>query len=748
MKGFLKRVVLIILFFSLLFNGFAQENHVRPKIGLTLAGGGAKGLAHIGILEAIDSAGLKIDAITGTSMGSIVGALYAAGYSGEAIEKIARSLDWDLMFSTTPKLSAISIEKKDEFNMYALEVPFENGSFKLGKGIIGGQELELKFAELFEPVRFINDFMKFPIPFKCIGTNLETGDAVVMDHGDITTCVRASMAIPSVFTPVKYEGLTLVDGGVVNNFPVLDVKAMGADIVIGVNLNKGLEKAENLNTPVDILLQISSYKDAEHFQKHRDKCDIYILPDLKKYTSASFGSSDSLIDIGKATAKKYYPVFKRLADSLNAIYPQPAFAKNRLPESQPVIISNYTAEGLKHTRERFFLGLLDLNENQIYSSKKVNEAIRRVYSSLYYSKVNSGFNQTPAGKTQIHFKVDEYPLTFVKFALNYNSFNSLGLKFNITSQDLLLKESRALASVNLSPNPNLYIEYYKYLGHTRSYGLNLGYYNENTDYALYDDFRLKDKIRSKYTRFDMRLQYNPRNNIYLGTGQQFINSAIRTPEKPVMIYNGNNNYMKSYLVFVLNSIDKKYFTTSGWKVMAETGYVYAQSPRFSYSSDIEAVNSDTLGLKYKNYVQLLLSADHYNPLNSKIVFFQNFSMAYIIDKGPYIANQFQVGGINKIINNQIPFTGLEESEVKTGSIAAVRLGLQYALSKNNYLTGVFNTALYDFHANSRITAKRNLLTGYGLTYGYYSAIGPIEISVMYCDQDGKVRYNLNLGFGF
>jgi NTE family protein len=677
------KLLLIILLLPLFNNGFAQVNHVRPKIGLTLSGGGAKGLAHIGILEAIDSAGLRIDFITGTSMGSIIGALYAAGYSGNAIEKIARHLDWNLMFSTTLKLSSISIEKKEEFNKYALEIPFENGRFKIGQGIIEGQELALKFAELFEPVCNIKDFSKFPIPFKCIGTDLETGDAVVMDHGDITTCVRASMAIPSIFTPVNYEGKTIVDGGLVNNFPVLDVKNEGADLVIGVNLNKGLEKAENLNSPVDILLQISSYKDAEHFQKHRDACNIYILPDLKNYSSASFGASDSLIDIGKETAKKYYPVFKRLADSLNTLYPQAPFVKDRLPKSNPVTISDYTVEGLKNTKENFFFGLLNLRDNDVYSSKKVIESVRRVYSSLYYSKINFGFVQSgTAGKTKIHFKVQETPRTFVKFAINYSSFTSLGIKLNITSQDLLLKESRALATVDVSQNPRLYLAYYKYLGRTRTYGVNLGYYYENIDYPVYQYFRLQDNLRSKFSEIDLRLQYNPGNDMYIGLGQQLINSAIRTPASPANIYNGNNNYLKSYISYVLNTLDKKYYTTAGWKIRAEVGYVYAQSPEFSYTYNNESVNSDTLGLEYNNYTRLFFSADHYKQINRKMVFSQNITLAYILDDNPYIANQFRVGGISQIISNQVPFAGLEESEVKTGSMVMAKLGLQYQLSKN------------------------------------------------------------------
>src|SRR6187402_3391148 len=206
------------LFFLLLFMAGTCDAQ-RPKIGLTLSGGGAKGLMHIGILEAIDSAGLKVDFITGTSMGSVVGGLYASGYSGNDIEAIARDLDWNILFSTAPRLNAIGIEEKDEFNKYALEVPFENGKFKIGTGIIEGQELWLKFAELFYPVYDISDFSKLPIPFKCIGTDVSTGDAVVMERGNIITCIRASMAIPGIFTPVQYEGKTLLDGGVVNNFP-------------------------------------------------------------------------------------------------------------------------------------------------------------------------------------------------------------------------------------------------------------------------------------------------------------------------------------------------------------------------------------------------------------------------------------------------------------------------------------------------------------------------------------------------
>src|SRR5205085_8747691 len=148
--------------------------------------------------------------------------------------------------------------------------------------------LWLKLSELFEPVYNVTDFSKLSIPFKCIGTDLSTGNAVQMDHGNIVNAIRASMAIPSIFTPVRYDDKLLVDGGVVNNFPVLDVKQMGADYVIGVNLNQGLLKADSLNSALDILLQIGFFKDASTFEKHKAQCDLFIQPDIRDFTAGSF----------------------------------------------------------------------------------------------------------------------------------------------------------------------------------------------------------------------------------------------------------------------------------------------------------------------------------------------------------------------------------------------------------------------------------------------------------------------------
>lgn len=730
-------------------NAFAQSGPQRPKIGVTLSGGGAKGMAHIGILQAIDSAGLKVDYITGTSMGSIVGGLYAIGYSGDSIEKIARKLDWSLLLSTAPQISSISIQEKDEFNKYALEIPFQRGRFVIGKGFIEGQELWLKLAEMFHPAYDVTDFNKLSIPFACIGTDLATGNAVVMNKGNIITSVRASMAIPAVFTPVQYQDKILIDGGIVDNFPVLEAKKMGADIVIGVNLNNGLEKAEDLTTSLDIMMQLAFFKDADGFQKNRDQCNIFILPDLRGNSTGDFDKGDSIIDIGKETGRLYYPIFKRLADSLNALYPPTEpFVKDRLPPAKDITIGRYSVTGLDKTTKEFFFGLSGLESGKAYSGNEHVEAIRKIYGSRYYKSIKYDFISIDSEKSEMRFIAEENPLTAIKFAINYNDYTKLSLIGNITVRDLFLKGSRATATASLSENPRLFVEYYKYLGTKRSWGIDLSWYKEIVDFPVYQDFRLFETLRSNYSIFNARIQYNIDRVSYVGFSQQYNLSQIKTAESPTVDFDGRDNFSHSYFSYRLDNTDRKYFATKGWRVRGELGYIYGQNGEITISKDTLVQNADSLGLAFSNMLRLNLRSEYYLPLNKKFVLFQQSAFALLSSGDPYIANKFQVGGVADNTLNQVRFAGLEESEVKTGSILSGQLGLQWKCTGSIYVTGRANLAFYDFYKASAVSGRDNFLSGYSLSAGLMTPIGPIEISAMYCDQDRKVRTNLNLGYRF
>ena len=350
----------------------AQEKNKRPKIGLTLSGGGAKGLAHIGILKAIDSAGLKVDYITGTSMGAIVGALYAVGYSGKEIEELQKQMNWDALFSNNVTLQSLSMEEKKQYSRFALELPFINNKIRLQTGLIKGQELNTKFLEFFFHVYNVRNFDQLKIPFKCMATDLETGDLVVLDTGDIVSALRATMAIPTVLEAVNRNGKKLVDGGLVRNFPVKNVKAMGADIVIGSNVTGGLSKIEKIKNPVDVLLQMAFFKESEDFKQELPLLDIYIHMPMEKYNSGSFSSNKEILQVGYDTGRTYYPQFKRLSDSINALYPEPV-EKDMVTNKNAVFITEYKVNGLRKTSVPFFAHTMNFYDHRHYTPLQISK---------------------------------------------------------------------------------------------------------------------------------------------------------------------------------------------------------------------------------------------------------------------------------------------------------------------------------------------------------------------------------------
>src|SRR5258708_19000833 len=282
--------------------------------------------------------------VAGTSGGSILGALYAVGYSADSMEKIRRHIDWDLLFSSQSTMKSMIMEEKDEYGKYDMELRWVNHWFRFATGVIEAQELWLKFSELFRPVYKIKDFSKFPIPFKCVATDVSSGDAVVIDSGEIVSALRSSMAIPSIFTAVEYDGKKLVDGGVVRNFPVNDVRQMGADLVIGSDVAGALPSSQQVTNPIQVLLQVAFFREAEDTRTQIPFCTIYVHQPLEKFGMGSFGESNEILDAGLEEGRRLYPRLKQLADSLNAIYGPQEIVKDRLPPVYPLKISAYAVK--------------------------------------------------------------------------------------------------------------------------------------------------------------------------------------------------------------------------------------------------------------------------------------------------------------------------------------------------------------------------------------------------------------------
>lgn len=253
----MKKALIIILVFCTQLLA-AQQN--EPKIGLVLSGGGAKGFGHIGALKVIDSLGIKVDYISGTSMGAVIGSLYASGYSGKQLDSLFNEVDFDALINDFIPRSSKSFFERNNDEGYALSLPFDNFKIQLPSAISRGQNVFNLLSRLLIHVSDIERFDELPIPFFCVATNVETGQAVIMDKGSLPRSVLASGAFPSLFQPVIIDDQVLIDGGVVNNYPIEELRAKGMDIVIGVDVQDDLANREDLQSAPEILLQINNFR--------------------------------------------------------------------------------------------------------------------------------------------------------------------------------------------------------------------------------------------------------------------------------------------------------------------------------------------------------------------------------------------------------------------------------------------------------------------------------------------------------
>ncbi|MFT4023372.1 MAG: patatin-like phospholipase family protein [Flavihumibacter sp.] len=641
----------------------------RPKIGLTLSGGGAKGLAHIGILQALDPAGLQVDYVTGTSMGAIMGSLYAIGYSGDSIYRIAKNMDWSVLLSNKSSLNAFIMEEKAEYGRYALEVPMQKGKFKIPSGVLEAEELWLKFNQLYSPVYGIRDFSRLQRPFKCIATDLATGEAVVMDKGDLISAIRASMAIPSVFTAVPYEGKKLVDGGLIRNFPVSDVRKMGADIVIGSNVASGLLSAEKLTSPLQVLMQIAFYKEAGLSREEIALCDYYINHPVNNYTSASFASSDSIIAIGVQMGRQYYPVFKRLADSLNAIYGEPK--KIRFPQvSDKILIRKILTDSIHVISQPFLRRMMGIKEGREYGTKELEDAIRQVYGTRYFSRLYYQLDSVGPNMADMRLKAEEYAPVAAKLAINYNTLTNIMLIANLSMRDLFGKPSILSLTAGVSENPRLRLEYTRIFG-TRKVPLawvSEGYL-ERQEFSYYDNYKGLGDYRSFSTYVDTRLQlaYKRRQSYAIGLHWEKVD--IRPQSAQLLQLSGNNNYFQNYLRYEYNSHDRLFLPRRGTYFLFEPSVLISQSRNVKLNG--RPLPKDTLAFLRGDFFRTRFQVEKVVPVSRRNYLTLQAESAVNFNTNQFVFNDFAVGGMAPMMRNQVSFAGIADMAIRTNSLVKV-----------------------------------------------------------------------------
>ena len=388
---FTNRVLAVVTAFTLLAicgPGLAAETAppvapgAGPRIGLALSGGGARGIAHVGVLKVLEELRVPIHCVTGTSMGAIVGATFAAGTPPAEMEKTVVAADWETIFRDRPPRDEISVRRKrdDYKTLIAPEFGVKDGGLALPKGVIAGVSIESFFRVLTTPAYGITDFNKLQIPFRAMATDIETGDSVVLDHGSVAQAMRASMSVPGAMAPVEIDGRLLVDGGIANNLPIDEARKLCADVVIAVNISTPPLKRNEITSALTVVGQLINFlgkQTVDDQLKSLGKQDVLIAPDLGDISAATFERSADAIRIGEQATRA-------MADSLKRYSLPPeqyaALRAMQVAEHKALgTVDEIRVEGLERTNPEVVRALIESKPGEPLSEDKVSADLRRIY---------------------------------------------------------------------------------------------------------------------------------------------------------------------------------------------------------------------------------------------------------------------------------------------------------------------------------------------------------------------------------
>ncbi len=772
-------IIFSIAFTILHTAGFGQppaDSQTKPhKLGLVLSGGGAKGIAHVGILKALEKEGIRPDYITGTSMGSIIGGLYAIGYTADQLDTIVRAINWDLVLSNNISLNFISYEEKEYYNRYLLEFPVEDWKLKLPSGMIEGQTLNEVLNHYTWPSNKYRTFDEFPIPFRCVATDVSTGKPIVFKDGSLAQAIRASMAIPTAFTAVDLDTTLAVDGGVVNNFPVEELFAMGADIVIGVDVGDGLIPAKKLSGMTDILFQVSMFKSLERIEEQVKKCDIYIRPDLKGYGTASFSNYAEILELGYNTGEEYRSKFKELKETYG-LKEKKHQAVSFI--SDPITIEKVSISGNKWSSEKLVSSKLGIEKDNQYTQKDIEEGVRRVYGTNIFKKVN--LNITRRKKSDYYtlaLELDEKPRILFKSALHYDNTFLAGITLNMTLRDYLIKSSRFILAGDLSKNPKFLFDYLQYIGNEQSKAFNFRYNFLNEQIPSYNEGKLEDVDIT--TEHNFRMGFLTTQQLdkcyYIGAGLKLDSQKAKFSNViPDGIKHGNFNNMKLETAFFNNTMNDRNYPTNGkdlsfhgdlylynfYNVKFDKGidsiFFISEDPP-DYLTEDEFNNQILNPLTPGIYGLLQLRYYRYIPLK------QNSQLIPYISAGITLSGEesglfegFRIGGHQMVKSTDVRCFGLNFAEKGYDNYLLTGLHFQQILLSSIFLNlgtdfllpyeYVSLNNLDDFSINTAINQYSML--GYGAKLMYKSFIGPISVGISRNTRDSYIRYYFALGFSF
>ncbi|WP_418497591.1 patatin-like phospholipase family protein [Flagellimonas sp.] len=750
-----KHIKITLMFVLVGVLGMAQDQNSDPppKVGLVLSGGGAKGLAHIGALKVIEEAGVKVDYIGGTSMGAIVGALYASGYSAKELDSIFRVTDFTELIQDNVPRGAKTFYEKENSEKYALSLPFTNFKVSFPQAISGGQNIYNELVRLLFHVKDVHDFNKLPIPFLCMATNVETGEQVLLDHGYLPEAIVASGTFPSLFEPSEIEEAILIDGGVVNNYPIERVRAMGADFIIGVDVQHDLATRESLSSATEILLQINNYRTVNDMKKKSEETDIYIRPAIDEFSVIDFGRSKDIVKSGEEAAKAKIEELKKIAEA-QKYAPDP---RKRIQGMDSLVVNRMIIRGNDQYTRGYIKGKLRFNLAEKIAFDDLKQGINNLsatgnFRAIRYELVSNGLG------TDLILKLKENPTKmFIKMSAHYDDLYKSAALINLTKKNFLMKDDVASFDFILGDHIRYNMQYYLDKGYYWSLGINSKFtdFDSEIDFSLIQgnfnvptdpnirtiSLDVTDLTNQIYLQTVLReefaftigaehklLKYSTRTLNQLGEDLEATPTSERT-------YFENSNYFSGFGKITLDTYDDKYFPTKG--LLFDSDYhVYLFSSDFNDNFREFSIAKGRLGTVI--------------PLVNRLSLNVEASGGVKLGTSEVTSFDFVLGGFgNDFVNNFVPFFGYDFLSIPGNSFVKAFGRLDYNFAPKNHIlfSANFANVADDLFRTGDWFTQPNY-SGYGLGYGFESFLGPVQVYYSWSPEIKNDSIFFSVGFWF
>ncbi|MBT8321118.1 MAG: patatin-like phospholipase family protein [Eudoraea sp.] len=746
------------LAFLVLSGSYGQSGAEQepPKVGVVLSGGGAKGMAHIGALKVIEEAGVKIDYIGGTSMGAIIGALYASGYSASELDSLFRNTDLANLIQDNYPRGSKSFYEKEDSERYALTLPFNDFKITFPQGLSGGQNIYNELVGLLYHVRNIRDFDRLPIPFFCIATDIETGGEVVLDSGYLPEAIAASGSLPSLFEPIEVDGRILIDGGVLNNYPVEELKSRGAEIIIGVDVQHGLRDREELLSATEILLQINNFRTVGAMTGKADLTDIYIKPDIDQFSVIDFEYKEAIIKEGEDAARLNQHALEELAVK------QGARQKTHIPvpHLDSLVVNRLILEGNDNYTRGYIKGKLRFSLAERIAYSDLTQGIGNLAATGNFNTIRYKLKSKGLGEDLLIKIGESQDKTLIRVGAHYDDLYKSAAMINLTQKHVLMKDDVGSFDLILGDNIRYNLQYYIDKGLYWSFGFNsrLNEFDWDIDYGvIQSNFTVPDdpninsidlEISDFTNQIYVQTVWQEEFAFILGLEHKLLKYSTTTlnevlPEGGLPLDPGGDtrtffeksNFYSSYGKLILDTYDDSYFPSRGLYFDGDF-HLYLFSSDFNDNFREFSIAKARMGAAFPLFKDLSLNLETEG--------------GFKLGTSPITSFDFVLGGFgNDLINNFIPFFGYDFLSLPGNSFVKAFARLDYEFSPKNHLLFAANFANVEddiFRTGEWFTDPN--YTGYALGYGWESFLGPVQVFYSWSPEISDGNFFFSVGYWF